>query len=68
MPIMALIKELHANDMELADYWRERSDFWFNRHREKDLMFWNEREKRMKAEAQLKEIEGDLHLFPTQQV
>ena len=53
MPIMALIKELHQNDMELADHWRERSNFWFDRHKEKDMMFWNEREKRMKAEKEL---------------
>ena len=62
MPIMELIKELHENDMELADYWRERSNFWFDRHREKDMMFWNEREKRMDAEKQLKELEDGRHI------
>lgn len=54
--LMELINDLHANDMELVEYWRERSDFWFERHNEKDKMFWNEREKRMKAEKKLKEV------------
>lgn len=64
--VMELINELHANDMGLVEYWRGRSDFWFDRHKEKDTMFWNEREKRMKAEKRLKEIEGEAHLRSTQ--
>ena len=56
MPIMALIEELHANDMELVNYWKEGRDFWFAQHQEKDRLYWNEREKRIDAENKLKEM------------
>ena len=55
--IMELINELHANDMELVNYWKDGRDFWFAQHQEKDRLYWNEREKRVKAESKLKETE-----------
>jgi S-adenosylmethionine:tRNA-ribosyltransferase-isomerase (queuine synthetase) len=54
--IMQLIDELHTNDMDLVQYWKEGRDFWFNQHQEKDRLYWKEREKRIRAEKKLKEM------------
>lgn len=53
---MALIKELHENDMGLVQYWKEGRDFWFQMHQEKDRLYWRERERRIRAETKLKEM------------
>jgi hypothetical protein len=56
---MQLIDELHQNDMELVQYWKDGRDFWFQQHEEKDRLYWNEREKRITAETKLKEIKNE---------
>ena len=56
--LMELIDDLRQSGDDLAEFWRERSNFWFERHREKDRMYWQEREKRLTAEYLLEEFEN----------
>lgn len=55
--LMQLINDLHKNDMELVQFWKDERDFWKQMHTEKDKRYWAEREKRLTAEYLLKETE-----------